>query len=173
MAKFDKTYPTLDCAMCVLSPKMASVGSHPNIHLWTYSEVTKVDGYVGNFQVAVRRKPRYIIEDLCTGCQECVAACVFKEPKFPDEFNLGLGKRKPVFLPFPQAIPPIAMIDPEVCLNFKRGKNPGRHTHGLRQMQENLRRGLRRPQSDRLQADRGNQEHHGRHDRHGHRVQGL
>ncbi|HOC54554.1 MAG TPA: CoB--CoM heterodisulfide reductase iron-sulfur subunit A family protein [Verrucomicrobiota bacterium] len=124
MAKFDKTFPTLDCAMCVLSPKMASVGSHPNIHLWTYSEVARVDGYVGNFQVAVRRKPRYILEDLCTGCQECVAACVFKEPKFADEFNLGLGKRKPVFLPFAQAIPPVVMIDPEVCLNFKRGKNP-------------------------------------------------
>ena len=129
MAKFDKTFPTLDCAMCVLSPKMAAVGSHPNIHLWSYSEVTKVDGYVGNFNVTVHRKPRYVIEDLCTGCQECVNACVYKEPKFPDEFNLGLGKRKPVFLPFPQAIPPVAMIDPEVCLNFKRGRNPdGTHT---------------------------------------------
>jgi heterodisulfide reductase subunit A len=124
MAKFDKTFPTLDCAMCVLSPKMAAVGSHPNIHLWTYSEVAKVDGYVGNFKVTVRRKPRYILEDLCTGCQECVNACVYKEPKFLDEFNLGLGKRKPVFLPFPQAVPPVTMIDPEVCLNFKRGKNP-------------------------------------------------
>ncbi|MCX7722582.1 MAG: CoB--CoM heterodisulfide reductase iron-sulfur subunit A family protein [Verrucomicrobiae bacterium] len=124
MAKFDKTFPTLDCAMCVLSPKMAAVGAHPNITLWTYSEVIKVDGYVGNFQVTVKRKPRYIVEDLCTGCQECVAACVYKEPKFPDAFNLGLGKRKPVFLPFPQAVPPIVMIDPEVCLNFKRGKNP-------------------------------------------------
>ena len=129
MAKFDKTFPTLDCAMCVLSPKMAAVGSHPNIHLWTYSEVAKVDGYVGNFKVTVRRKPRYILEDLCTGCQECVNACVYKEPKFADEFNLGLGKRKPIFLPFPQAIPPVTMIDPEVCLNFKRGKNPdGSHT---------------------------------------------
>ncbi len=67
--------------------------------------MTKVDGYVGNFQVTVRRKPRYIIEDLCTGCQECVDACVYKEPKFADEFNLGLGKRKPVFLPFPAGHP--------------------------------------------------------------------
>ncbi|MDH7501972.1 MAG: CoB--CoM heterodisulfide reductase iron-sulfur subunit A family protein [Verrucomicrobiota bacterium] len=124
MAMFDKTFPTLDCAMCVLSPKMATVGSHPNITLWTYSEVVKVDGYVGNFKVTVRRKPRYIIEDLCTGCQECVANCVYKEPKFPDAFNLGLGKRKPVYMPFAQAIPSIAIIDPEVCLNFKRGKNP-------------------------------------------------
>jgi heterodisulfide reductase subunit A2 len=122
MAKFDKTFPTLDCAMCVLSPKMAAVGSHPNITLWSYSEVAKVDGFVGNFKITVRRKPRYILEDLCTGCAECVEACVYKEPKFRDEFNLGLGKRKPVFLPFPQAIPPIAIIDPETCIELKTGK---------------------------------------------------
>jgi len=122
MAKFDKTFPTLDCAMCVLSPKMSAVDKHPNIRLWTYSEVVKVDGYVGNYRVTVRRKPRYIIEDLCTGCQECVNACVYKKPTFPDEFNLGLGKRKPVFLPFPQAVPPIVMIDPETCIEVKTGK---------------------------------------------------
>ena len=122
MAKFDKTFPTLDCAMCVLSPKMAAAGSHPNITLWSYSEVVKVDGYVGNFKVTVRRKPRYVLEDLCTGCQECVEACIYKEPKFRDEFNLGLGKRKPIFLPFPQAIPPITLIDPETCIELNTGK---------------------------------------------------
>ena len=122
MAKFDKTFPTLDCAMCVLSPKMAAAGSHPNITLWTYSEVIKVDGFVGDFKVTVRRKPRYVLEDLCTGCQECVEACVYKEPKFRDEFNLGLGKRKPVYLPFAQAIPPIALIDRETCIELKTGK---------------------------------------------------
>ncbi len=122
MAKFDKTFPTLDCAMCVLSPKMAAAGSHPNITLWTYSEVAKVDGYVGNYRVTVRRKPRYILEDLCTGCQECVEACVYKDPRFRDDFNLGLGKRKPIFLPFPQAIPPVTMIDPETCIELKTGK---------------------------------------------------
>jgi heterodisulfide reductase subunit A len=122
MAKFDKTFPTLDCAMCVLSPKMAAAGSHPNITLWSYSDVVKVDGYVGNFKVTVRRKPRYVLEDLCTGCQECVEACIYKEPKFRDEFNLGLGKRKPVFLPFPQAIPPVVLIDPETCIELKTGK---------------------------------------------------
>ena len=122
MAKIDKTFPTLDCAMCVLSPKMAAAGSHPNITLWSYSEVVKVDGYVGNFKVTVRRKPRYVLEDLCTGCQECVEACIYKEPKFRDEFNLGLGKRKPVFLPFPQAIPPVVLIDPETCIELKTGK---------------------------------------------------
>jgi len=122
MAKFDKTFPTLDCAMCVLSPKMAAAGSHPNITLWSYSEVVKVDGYVGNYRVTVRRKPRYVLEDLCTGCQECVEACIYKEPKFRDEFNLGLGKRKPIYLPFPQAIPPVTLIDPETCIELKTGK---------------------------------------------------
>ena len=121
MAKFDKTFPTLDCAACILTPKMSEVGSHPNITLWSCSEVTKVDGYVGNYTVTVQRRPRYINEDLCTGCQECISNCVYKEPKFHDEFNEGLGKRKPVYIPFPQATPQVVLIDPEVCLNFKRG----------------------------------------------------
>lgn len=122
MAKFDKTFPTLDCAACVLSPKMAAVGAHPNITLWTWSEVVRVEGYVGNYKVTVRRKPRYVIEDLCTGCQECVDACVYREPKFPDAFNLGLGRRKPVYLPFPQAVPPVVIIDPETCIELKTGR---------------------------------------------------
>ncbi len=121
MAKFDKTFPTLDCAACILTPKMSEVGSHPNITLMTYSEVARMDGYVGNYTVAIRRKPRYIKEDLCTGCQECIANCVYKEPKFRDEFNEGLGKRKPVYIPFPQATPQVVAIDPKVCLNFKDG----------------------------------------------------
>lgn len=121
MAAFDKTFPTLDCAACILTPKMSEVGSHPNITLWTYSEVTQVDGYVGNYAVKVKRKPRFIDEDACTGCQECISTCVYKEPKFPDEFNHGLGKRKPVYISFPQATPQVVLIDPEVCLNFKRG----------------------------------------------------
>lgn len=129
MARFDKTFPTLDCAACILTPKMSEVGSHPNITLWSYSEVVAMEGYVGNYKVQVKRKPRYIIEDLCTGCQDCISHCVFKEPKFPDEFNEGLGKRRPVYIPFPQATPQVVLIDPEVCLNFKRGKNPdGSHT---------------------------------------------
>jgi heterodisulfide reductase subunit A len=118
MAKFDKTFPTLDCAACILTPKMSTVRTHPNITLWSYSEVAKVEGFVGNFKVTVRRKPRYIVEDLCTGCQECVDACVYRLPTFPDEFNLGLGKRKPVFLPFPQAVPPIVMLDDQTCRHF-------------------------------------------------------
>src|SRR5512137_1198230 len=124
MAKFDKTFPTLDCAACILTPKMSEVGAHENITLWTYSEVVKMDGYVGNYTVQVKRKARYIHEDLCTGCQDCISQCVFKEPKFEDEFNEALGKRKPVYIPFPQATPQIVLIDPDVCLNFKRNKNP-------------------------------------------------
>jgi len=122
MAKFDKTFPTLDCAACILTPKMSAVREHPNITLWTYSEVTQVDGYVGNFKVQVRRKPRYINEDTCVGCLECISACTFKNAKFEDEFNVGLGKRKPIHIPFPQAVPQIVAIDPKTCLKFKTGK---------------------------------------------------
>jgi heterodisulfide reductase subunit A len=121
MAKFDKTFPTLDCAACILTPKMSEAGSHPNITLMTYSEVAKMDGYVGNYTVTIKRKPRYIKEDVCTGCQECIANCVYKEPKFRDEFNEGLGKRKPVYIPFPQATPQVVAIDSRTCLNFKGG----------------------------------------------------
>jgi heterodisulfide reductase subunit A2 len=122
MAKFDKTFPTLDCAACILTPKMSAVKKHPNITLWTYSEVTKVDGYVGNFHVTVKRKPRYIIEDLCVGCMDCIEQCVYKEGKYPDEFDMGLGKRKPIYIPFPQATPLVALIDPETCIYLKTGK---------------------------------------------------
>ena len=122
MAQFDKTFPTLDCAACILTPKMTQVRAHPNITLWTLSEVSQVDGYIGNYQVTVKRKPRYIIEDLCVGCLECVEACVYKTPKFNDEFNVGLGKRKPVYMPFPQAVPQLVLIDPETCIEFKSGK---------------------------------------------------
>ncbi|MBN1517676.1 CoB--CoM heterodisulfide reductase iron-sulfur subunit A family protein [Candidatus Sumerlaeota bacterium] len=122
MAKFDKTFPTLDCAACILTPKMSDVKKHPNITLWTYSEVDKVDGYVGNFKATVRRKPRYINEDTCVGCLECIDACVFKEPRFTDEYNEGLSKRKPMHIPFPQAVPQVTAIDPETCLRFKTGK---------------------------------------------------
>ncbi len=122
MAQFDKTFPTLDCAACILTPKMSAVRSHKNIVLWTYSEIVKVDGYVGNYTVTVRRKPRYVHEDLCVGCQECVNACVFKEAKFPDPFNVGLSRHKPIYLAFPQAVPQAVVIDPERCIQLKTGK---------------------------------------------------
>jgi heterodisulfide reductase subunit A len=122
MAMFDKTFPTLDCAACILTPKMSQVKAHPNITLWSMAEVANVDGYVGNYRVRVNRKTRFIKEELCAGCQECIEACVFKQPKFEDEFNQGLGKRKPIYMPFPQAIPQVPVIDPETCIQFKSGK---------------------------------------------------
>jgi heterodisulfide reductase subunit A len=122
MAQFDKTFPTLDCAACILTPKMTAVKGHKNITLWTYSDVQQVEGYVGNYEVKVRRRPRYVIEDLCVGCMECIQACVFKQGKTSDEFNLGLSKRKPIYIPFPQAVPPVVVIDREACIEFKSGK---------------------------------------------------
>ena len=122
MAMFDKTFPTLDCAACILTPKMSQVKNHPNITLWTYSEVSKVDGYVGNYKISVRRKPRYINEELCVGCMDCIEKCVYKEGKTPDEFNVGLSKRKPIYIPFPQATPQIVLIDRETCIEFKSGR---------------------------------------------------
>ena len=122
MAMFDKTFPTLDCAACILTPKMTAVKMHPNITLWTLSEVSLVEGYVGNYKVTVKRKPRYVLEDLCVGCMDCIEACIFKKAKVPDEFNAGLGKRKPIYIPFPQAVPQVVTIDPDTCIEFKSGK---------------------------------------------------
>ncbi len=122
MAMFDKTFPTLDCAACILTPKMTAVKNHPNIRLLTYSEVINVEGSVGNYRVQIRRRPRYIKEDLCIGCMQCVEACVFTRARFPNPFDRGLGMRKPVYIPFAQAVPPVPLIDPEACLRLKQGK---------------------------------------------------
>ncbi|MFB3854135.1 MAG: 4Fe-4S binding protein [Vicinamibacterales bacterium] len=122
MAQFDKTFPTLDCAACILTPKMSAVKAHPNITLWTYSDVTKVSGYVGNYEVEVTRHPRYVDEQLCSGCMQCVEACIYKEGRVPDAFNVGLSKRKPIYMPFPQATPSVVLIDPEACIDFKSGR---------------------------------------------------
>jgi heterodisulfide reductase subunit A len=119
MAQFDKTFPTLDCAACILTPKMVSVGSHPNITLLTWSEVTKVDGYVGNFTVTVRKKARYVNTELCTGCGVCQEKC---PKKIVDEvFEAGLGYRKAIYTPFPQAVPKWPVIDRENCTYFQKG----------------------------------------------------
>ncbi len=122
MAMFDKTFPTLDCAACILTPKMTSVKSHSNITLWSLSEVVQVEGYVGAYEVTIRRKPRYVLEDVCVGCLECIEACVYKKAKVSDEFNLGLSHRKPIYIPFPQAVPQLPVIDPESCIEFKSGR---------------------------------------------------
>ncbi len=102
MLQFDKTFPTLDCAACIGTPKMVSVGQSPNITLWTHSEVVEVAGFVGNFRVRVRRKPRYVKEDACTGCGECAHVCPVTRPS---EWDEGLGDRKAIFRAFPQAVP--------------------------------------------------------------------
>lgn len=122
MAKFDKTFPTLDCAACILTPKMSAVRAHPNITLLTYSEVAEVQGFVGNFKIKVKRNPRYIREDLCVGCLDCIDACVYKTARVDDEFNEGLTKRRPIYIPFPQATPLVAVIDDKTCVEFKTHK---------------------------------------------------
>jgi heterodisulfide reductase subunit A2 len=119
MAQFDKTFPTLDCSACILTPKMVDVGNHPNITLLTWAEVTHVDGYVGNFQVTIRQKPRYVDTTLCTGCGICQEKC---PKKVVDEvFEAGLGYRKAVYTPFPQAVPKFPVIDRENCTFFQKG----------------------------------------------------
>ena len=100
---------------------MMDAGRHPNITLLTYSEVTGVSGYLGNYKVTVKKHPRYVREDLCVGCLQCIEACVFKKPRIPDEFNMGLNMRRPIYLPFAQATPQVPLIDPQNCLQLKTG----------------------------------------------------
>ena len=109
MAQFDKTFPTLDCSACILTPKMVDVGNHPNITMLTYSEVQKVDGYVGNFAVTIKKRARYIKTEDCTGCGICWEKCPKKV--IDDKFEAGLGYRKAVYSPFPQAVPKYPVID--------------------------------------------------------------
>ncbi len=108
MLQFDKTFPTLDCAACIGTPKMVEVAQNPNIRLLTYSDVTDVSGYIGNYQVTVNRKPRYIIEGVCTGCGECTKVCPVC---LPSEWDEGLAYRKAVYRAFPQAVPITFTID--------------------------------------------------------------
>jgi heterodisulfide reductase subunit A len=118
MIQLDKTFPTLDCSQCILTPKMALVGSHPFIELMTYSEVEEVTGFVGQFKVKIRKKARYVDEDKCTGCGLCQEKCPWK---VDSEYDAGLGKRKAIYTPFPQAVPNIPVIDKEHCAYFLKG----------------------------------------------------
>jgi heterodisulfide reductase subunit A len=119
MAQLDKTFPTLDCSACILTPKMTLVGSHPYIELLTYSQVEEVSGFVGNFKVRVRKKARYVDEEKCTGCGVCQTKCPVK---VESEFEAGLGQRKAIYTPFAQAVPNVPVIDTEHCVYFQKGK---------------------------------------------------
>jgi len=120
MAQLDKTFPTLDCAACILTPKMVDAAQHDKIRIFSYSEVSAVKGFVGNFDVTIKRKARYVKEDICTGCGDCVSKCPQK--KVPNEFNLGMDNRHAIYIPFAQAVPKVATIDPNTCNMLKNGK---------------------------------------------------
>ncbi len=120
MAQIDKTFPTLDCAACILTPKMVDCAQNEKIHIYAYSEVEKVKGFVGNFTVSIRKKARFVDATKCTGCGVCTEKCPQK--KTPNLFNLGLDTRSAIYIPFAQAIPKVATIDADYCNMLKNGK---------------------------------------------------
>ncbi len=124
MAKFDKTFPTLDCSACILTPKMVSVGQHPNIELMTYSEVEEVDGYVGNFKVKIKRKARFVDTGLCTGCgicwEKCPASTVPRKGNVHEK--LSMGPTSAIYMPFMQAVPAVPVIDKDACIYLTKEK---------------------------------------------------
>lgn len=119
MVKLDKTFPTMDCSACICTPKMSEAGNHPNITIKTLAEVEKVTGYIGNFEVTIREKAKYIDYDLCTGCGTCEDKC---PSKTLNEFDEGLSQRSAIYRPFAQAVPSKPTIDASVCRKLKEGK---------------------------------------------------
>ncbi|ABL65293.1 CoB--CoM heterodisulfide reductase iron-sulfur subunit A family protein [Chlorobium phaeobacteroides] len=120
MSQLSETFPTLDCSQCIMTPRMVEAAQHPKIRLLTYAEVEQVDGYIGNFNVKVRLKARYVDMKSCTGCGDCMLKCPVK--KISSEFECGLGKRTAIYTPFAQAVPNIPVIDKKNCIYFKNGK---------------------------------------------------
>lgn len=120
MTQIDKTFPTLDCAACILTPKMVDCAQNEKIHIYAYSEVAAVKGFVGNFKVTIRKKARFVDTTKCTGCGLCTEKCPQK--KVPNEFNLGLDARRAIYIPFAQAVPKVATIDPDYCNMLQKGK---------------------------------------------------
>ncbi|MCL2008820.1 MAG: CoB--CoM heterodisulfide reductase iron-sulfur subunit A family protein [Treponema sp.] len=119
MVMLDKTFPTLDCAACICTPKMTEAGSHPNINLMTSSEVISVSGYIGNFEATIKTKARYVDHDTCNGCGLCETKC---PAKATSEFEQGIAPRKAIYKLFPQAVPSKPVIDPGACLKLTEGK---------------------------------------------------
>ncbi len=117
MAQLDETFPTLDCSQCILTPKMVEAAQHPNIEIRANTTVKKVGGYVGNFEVTLERRPTCVDATRCIACGLCVTKCPVRD--VPDEFNAGLGKRRAIATPFPQAVPAIPVIDRRYCLRLK------------------------------------------------------
>ncbi len=121
MSQLSETFPTLDCSQCILTPRMVEVYQHPKIKMMTYSEVEKVEGFIGNFTVTIRNKARHIDEDKCTGCGLCITKCPTKKKAY-NSFEENLAFRPAVYVPFPQAVPNIPVIDETVCMHYKNGK---------------------------------------------------
>jgi len=113
MAQLDKTFPTLDCSICIEGPKMVDVGRHPNIEIIAYADLLNVSGYIGNFKVKIRKSPRYIIASNCTGCGECKEVCPIE---YPNEWDMNLGVRKAISVPFDQAVPLVYTINKDYCI---------------------------------------------------------
>jgi len=120
MAQLSETFPTLDCSQCIMTPKMVDVANHPNVTLYTYAEIENVEGYIGNFQITIRKKARSVDEAKCTGCGICSTKCPQK--KIPNAFDRNLGTRPAIYTPFPQAVPNTPVIDRDNCTYFKTGK---------------------------------------------------